>query len=187
MRQSWLLTIAVLGVASVALIVWSSTIEAPFVVLFLVVSAWAITVAVLSRPEAIRNGALICGSVLFSLGIVETYMYFANRSKIIITRTEPVEWRRNQTDIDIGSRPVPNTTITFEEALGGRRIDKVTYRFGSSGHSCTSSRCTLQSSILWLFLYVWSWSRGRSDASVLLCARSKRHLQRVQFRGRRLG
>jgi hypothetical protein len=133
MRPSRLLTIAVLVVASVILLGWSSTIEAPFVVYFLVASAWAITVAVLSRPEAVRNGALICGSVLFSMGLVETYMYYANRSQIIITRTEPIEWRRNQTDIDIGSRPVPNTTITFEEALGGRRIDKVTYRFGGSG------------------------------------------------------
>src|ERR1700675_2153997 len=110
MRPSRPLTIAVLVVASIILLGWSSTIEAPFVVFFLVASAWAITIAVLSRPEAVRNGALICGSVLFSMGLVETYMYYANRSQIIITRTQPVEWRRSQADIDIGSRPVPNTT-----------------------------------------------------------------------------
>jgi hypothetical protein len=112
---------------------WSSTIEAPFVVYFLVASAWAITIAVLSRREVLRSGALICSSVLFSMAVVETYTYYANRSQIIITRTKPVEWRRNQADIGIGSRPVPNTTITFEEALAGRTIDKVTYRFGGSG------------------------------------------------------
>jgi hypothetical protein len=33
----------------------------------------------------------------------------------------------------MGSQPVPNTTITFEESLGGRRIDDVTYRFDGSG------------------------------------------------------
>jgi len=133
MRPFRLLTIAVLVVASVILLGWSSTIEAPFVVFFLVASAWAIIIAVLSGPEAVRNGALICSSVLFSLAVVETYTYYANRSQIIITRTIPVEWRQNQTDLDIGSRPLPNTTITFEEALGGRRIDRVTYRFGGSG------------------------------------------------------
>src|ERR1700683_2141885 len=133
MRQSRLLTIAVLVLASIVLMGWSSTIEAPFGVYFLVASAWAITIAVLSRREVLRSGALICSSVLFSMAVVETYTYYANRSQIIITRTKPVEWRRNQADIDIGSRPVPNTTITFEEALAGRRIDKVTYRFGGSG------------------------------------------------------
>jgi hypothetical protein len=89
------------------------------------------TIALLSRPEVIRNGALICGSVFLSMALVETYTYYANRSQIIITRTIPVEWRRDETSI--GSRPVPNTTITFEESLGGQLIDKVTYRFDGSG------------------------------------------------------
>ena len=79
MRQSRLLTIAVLLLASIVLIEWSSTIEAPFVVFFLVASAWAITIAVLSRREFFRNGALICSSVLFSMAVVETYMYYSNR------------------------------------------------------------------------------------------------------------
>jgi hypothetical protein len=110
---------------------WSSTIEAPFIVYFLVASTWSITIALLSRPEVLRNGALMCGSVFLSMAVVETYMYYANRSQIIITRTIPVEWRRDETGM--GSQPVPNTTITFEESLGGRRIDDVTYRFDGSG------------------------------------------------------
>lgn len=131
MRQSKLLVIAVLVIASILLLEWSSTIEAPFIVYFLVASAWAITITLLSSPEALRNGALVCGSVLLSMALVETYMYYANRSQIIITRTIPVEWRRDETGM--GSQPVPNTTITFEESLGGRQIDEVTYKFDSSG------------------------------------------------------
>jgi hypothetical protein len=65
------------------------------------------------------------------MAVVETYMYYANRSQIIITRTIPVEWRRDETGM--GSQPVPNTTINFEESLGGRLIDDVTYRFDGSG------------------------------------------------------
>jgi hypothetical protein len=131
MRQSRLLAIAVLVIASIVLLEWSSRIEAPFVVYFLVASAWSITIALLSRPEVLRNGALVCGSVFFSMTLVETYMYYANRSQIIITRTIPVEWRRDETDI--GSQPVPNTTTEFEESLGGRLIADVTYKFDSSG------------------------------------------------------
>jgi hypothetical protein len=131
MRKSSLLIVAVLVVASIVLTGWSSWIEAPFIVYFLVAGAWAATIALLSRPEALRNGALIFSSVFFSMALVETYMYYANRSEIIITRTIPVEWRQDETDI--GSRPVPNTTATFEEALGGRLIDKVTYKFGDNG------------------------------------------------------
>src|SRR5277367_1258750 len=131
MRKSRLLFVAVLAIASIALIGWSSSLEAPFIIYFLVAGAWAATIALLSRPEALRNGALIGSSVFFSMALVETYMYFANRSEIIITRTVPIEWRRDETDI--GSQPAPNTTATFEEALGGRLIDKVTYRFGGNG------------------------------------------------------
>ena len=131
MRQSRLLAIAILVIASVVFLEWSSTIEAPFIVYFLVASVWSITIALLSRPEVLRDGALICGSVFLGMAVVETCMYYANRSQIIITRTIPVEWRRDETDM--GSQPVPNTTITFEEALGGRRIDDVTYRFDGSG------------------------------------------------------
>src|SRR3984957_12090935 len=131
MRQPRLITIAVLIIASVVLLRWSSSIEAPFIVYFLVASAGAITIALLSRPEVLRNGALICGSVLFSMALVETYMYYANRSQIIITKTIPVEWRRDE--MGMGSQPVPNTTITFEESLGGQLINDVTYRFDGSG------------------------------------------------------
>ena len=131
MRRSRLLTIAFLVVASIVFLRWSSTIEAPFIVYFLVASAGAITIALLSRPEVLRNGALICGSVLFSMALVETYMYYANRSQIIITKTIPVEWRRDE--MGMGSQPVPNTTITFEESLGGQLINDVTYRFDGSG------------------------------------------------------
>ena len=131
MRRSRLLAVTVLVVASIVLLGWSSTIEAPFIVYFLVASAGATTIALLSRPEVLRNGALICGSVLFSMALVETYMYYANRSQIIITKTIPVEWRRDETGM--GSQPVPNTTITFEESLGGQLINNVTYRFEGSG------------------------------------------------------
>src|SRR5271155_4100834 len=131
MRKSRLLFVTVLAIASIALTEWSSLIEAPFIIYFLVAGAWGATIALLSRPEALRNGALICSSVFFSMALVETYMYFANRSEIIITRTIPIDWRQDETDI--GSQPVPNTTTTFEEALGGRLIDKVTYRFGDNG------------------------------------------------------
>jgi hypothetical protein len=131
MRQSRLLAIAVLVVASIALLEWSSSIEAPFIVYFLVASASSMTIALLSRPEILRDGALMCGSVLFSMALVETYTYYVNRPQIIITRTIPVEWRRDETGM--GSQPMPNTTIKFEESLGGRLIDEVTYRFDRTG------------------------------------------------------
>ncbi|MGC1679504.1 MAG: hypothetical protein WA740_18370, partial [Candidatus Binataceae bacterium] len=94
-------------------------------------SAWAITIALLSRPEVVRNGALLCGSALFSMAVVEICMYYANRSQIIITTTIPIEWRRNETEI--GSSPVPNTTIVFKESLGGRLIGDVTYTIDANG------------------------------------------------------
>ena len=131
MRQSQLLAIAVFLVASIVFLEWSSRIEAPFVVYFLVAGAWATTIALLSGREVLRDGAVICASVFFSMAVVETGMYYANRSQIIITRTIPVEWRRDEADI--GSQPVPNTTTTFEESLGGRLIANVTYRFDGSG------------------------------------------------------
>lgn len=131
MRQYRLLAITALVGVSVLLLEWSARMEAPFVVFFLVASAWAIAIALLSRSEVIRNGALLCGSALFSMAIVETCMYFVNRSQIIITRTIPVEWRRNETGI--GSSPVPNTTIVFKESLGGRLIGNVTYTIDANG------------------------------------------------------
>ena len=123
--------LAVIVAASILLLEWSATIEAPFIVFFLVACAWAITIALLSSSELLRNGALICSSVLFSMAVVETCMYYANRSQIIITKTIPVEWRGNETDI--GSLPGPNTTTAFEEFLDGRLIAHVTYRFDANG------------------------------------------------------
>src|SRR5260370_18687406 len=84
-------SLAVIVVASIVLLEWSATIEAPFIVFFLVACAWTITIALLSSSELLRNGALMCSSVLFSMAVVETSMYYANRSQIIITRTIPVE------------------------------------------------------------------------------------------------
>ena len=49
-------------VASIVLLEWSSTIEAPFILYFLVASAWAIAIALLSPPEVLRDGALIIGA-----------------------------------------------------------------------------------------------------------------------------
>src|ERR1700693_737686 len=118
-------------VASILLLEWSARMDVPFVVFFLVACAWTTTIALLSHSELLRNGALMCGSVLFSMAVVETCMYYANRSQIIITRTIPIEWRENETDV--GSLPGPNTTTAFEEFLGGRRIAHVTYRFDANG------------------------------------------------------
>jgi hypothetical protein len=124
-------SVAIVVLASILLLEWSASMEAPFIVFFLVAFAWTITIALLSSSELVRNGALIGGSALFSVAVVETCMYFTNRSQIIITRTIPIEWRGSETDI--GSLPGPNTTIAFEEFLGGRLIDRVTYRFDANG------------------------------------------------------
>src|SRR5260370_37178744 len=124
-------TLSVVTVASILLLEWSARMDAPFVVFFLVASAWTITIALLSGSELLRNGALMCSSVLFSMAVVETCMFYANRSQIIITKTIPVEWRGAETDI--GSLPGPNTTTAFQEFLDGRLIAQVTYRFDANG------------------------------------------------------
>jgi len=92
----------------------------------------------------------------------------------------PVEWRRDKTDI--GSQPVPNTTITFEESLGGRRIDDVTYRFGGSG--LREIPAAVQGGPFRVVFFGCSFMFGHgveddSDAALLLCAESKRHLRGV--------
>jgi hypothetical protein len=125
------LAVTVELVASALLLEWSASVDVPFVVFFLVACAWTTTVAWLSHSELLRNGALICCSVLFSMAVVETCMYYANRSRIIITRTIPIEWRGSETDV--GSLPGPNSTTAFEEFLGGRLIADVTYRFDGNG------------------------------------------------------
>jgi hypothetical protein len=58
--QARLFALAVLVVASILLLEHAARMAAPFVAFFLVASAWAIAIALLSRPEALRNGALLC-------------------------------------------------------------------------------------------------------------------------------
>ena len=117
--------------ASFLLLVLTARMEAPFVVFFLVASAWAIAIAVLSRRESLRTGALLCSSVLFCLAVVETCLYCVSRSQIIVTRARPDSWRRNV--MGLGSLPVPNTVTEFTEFLDGRTIADVTYRIDASG------------------------------------------------------
>ena len=74
--------------------------DAPFIAFFLVANAWAIAIAVLSRNESLRNGAILCGSVLIGLAVVETCLYYATKSQVIITQTVPREWRRNAVGLD---------------------------------------------------------------------------------------
>jgi len=105
--------------------------DAPFAACFLVASAWTITIAALSRSDSLRKSALLCGSVFFSLFVVESCCYYITRTQIIITRTTPEAWRQNT--MDLGSFPVPNTATEFEEFLDGRLIADVTYRTDASG------------------------------------------------------
>jgi hypothetical protein len=105
--------------------------DAPFVPFFLLASAWAITIAVVSRAESFRNGAVLCGSILFSLAVVEACLYYATKSQVIITRTTTEAGRRNA--MGLGSLPTPNTATEFKEFLNGRLIADVTYRIDASG------------------------------------------------------
>ncbi|MGO9057689.1 MAG: hypothetical protein ACLQU2_09945 [Candidatus Binataceae bacterium] len=105
--------------------------DAPFIVLFLVAGAWATAIAVLGRRESLRNGALLCGSVLLSLAAVETCLYYVTRSQVIITKTVPPQWRRNAAGLDL--LPVPNTVTEFREFLDGRPIADVRYKIDASG------------------------------------------------------
>jgi hypothetical protein len=117
--------------ASFLLLERAARMEAPFVVFFLVASAWAIAIAVLARRESARNGALLCGSMFFCLAIVETCLYCVSKSQIIVTQTVPHTWRRNA--MGLGSLPVPNTVTEFKEFLDGRPITDVTYRINAGG------------------------------------------------------
>jgi hypothetical protein len=110
---------------------YAARLEAPFIVFFLVASTGVIAIAVLSHREYLRNGALLCGSVLFCLAAVETCLYFVSKSQIIVTKTVPQAWRHNT--VGLGSLPVPNTVTDFEEFLDGRLIADVTYRSNASG------------------------------------------------------
>ncbi len=92
--------------------------DVPFAAFFLGAIVWAVFIAMAPRSEALRNGALLCGSVLFSLAIVEVCFYYVTKSQIIITRTVPEAWRVNA--MGLGSLPVPNTATEFKEFLDGR-------------------------------------------------------------------
>jgi len=105
--------------------------EAPLVAFFLAASAWAVAIAVLSRRELLRNGALLCSSVLFCLAMVETGLYYVSKSQIIVTKTFPEAWRQNA--MGLGSLPVPNTSTEFKEFIDGRLVADVTYRIDASG------------------------------------------------------
>jgi hypothetical protein len=126
-----LLALAVPAFASVLFIERASTMEIPFAALLLTASAWMIVVALLARPEAVRNGTLLCSSVLFGLAVIETTLYFVARSQIIIVRTTPAPWRLNKRDI--GSMPFPNSRTEFREFLDGRLISRVTYTIEANG------------------------------------------------------
>jgi hypothetical protein len=117
--------------ASFLFLVLAARMEAPFVVFFLVASAWAMAIAALSRRVPLRNGALLCSSVLFCLAVVEICVYCVSKSQIIVTRTSPQAWRRDA--MGLGPLPVPNTAIEFTEFLDGRLIADVTYRIDASG------------------------------------------------------
>ena len=131
MRQSRLLALAVLGVASALGLRYGARMEAPFIIFFLLGSAWTVAIAWLFRSESLRNGALLCGSVLLSLTAVEACMYFATKSQIIVTKTAPKAWRRSVASL--GNLPAPNTATEFREFLDGRLIADVTYRIDANG------------------------------------------------------
>jgi hypothetical protein len=123
--------LAVSLVASFLLLKRAARMEAPFAVFFLLASAWAIAIAVMSRREPLRSGALLCSSVLFCLALVETCLYWVGRPQIIVTQTFPQAWRRNAPGL--GSLPMPNTATEFKEFIAGRLIADVTYRIDASG------------------------------------------------------
>jgi hypothetical protein len=99
--------------------------DAPFAAFFLTASVLAIAVAAFTRPETLRKAAVLCGSILFCLAIVESYLYFVTRSQIIITKTDPQAWPSDP--MGLGFIFEPNTEIRFREFLDGRLIGDVTY------------------------------------------------------------
>lgn len=97
----------------------------------MVTSGWTLAIAWAARREAVRNGALLCASLLFSLAIVETAVYYVARREMIITRTTPATWRIPVKDI--GAMPMASAATEFREFLAGRQIADVTYRVDASG------------------------------------------------------
>src|SRR5580658_3624624 len=92
LRQSRLFAVAVPLGTSVLFPQHAGRMDAPFVAFFLLASVWAIAIAALSRPEALRKCALLCSSLLFCLAVIETCLYHISKSQIIITRTTPQAW-----------------------------------------------------------------------------------------------
>jgi hypothetical protein len=131
LRQSRLLALAMLVGESFLFWHYRVRMEAPFIVFFLVLSAWTIAIAVLSRSEPLRNGALLCSSVLLSLAVVEACMYYVTKSQIIITGITPEVWLSSARSA--GSLPVPDTPLEFREFLAGRMIADVTYGIDANG------------------------------------------------------
>jgi hypothetical protein len=104
--------------------------DVPFVALFLLASGCAIAVALLSRSESLRKCALLCGSVLFSLALLEACFYYVAKSQIIVTKTNPETWRHDV--IGLGAIPLPDTATEFSEFLNGQLIGDVTYKIDSN-------------------------------------------------------
>jgi hypothetical protein len=126
-----LLALAVLAFTNIVFLEHASRMEVPFAAFFLTASVWTIVIALLARPEAVRNRALLCSSIFFGLAVIETFSYFVARSQIIITKTTPAIWRRDARDI--GSMPVPNSETEFREFLDGWLIVDVTYSIDANG------------------------------------------------------
>jgi hypothetical protein len=118
-------------VDSILLLNNSSKMEVPFAVILAALAVGMFAIAALACFEALRNSALLCVSVLLGLALLETSLYFAGKSQIILTRTVPETWRQNV--IGLGSFPTPKTTIEFREFLDGRMIGNVTYRIDGNG------------------------------------------------------
>lgn len=121
-----LFALTILALVSILILKHTSRMDAPFAAFFLVASVWTMALGLLCCPEALRNLALLCSSILFSLAVVEVRFYYTFKSAIIVTKTYPEEWRRNTASL--GSLPVPKTATNFEEFLDGRLLADVTYR-----------------------------------------------------------
>jgi hypothetical protein len=128
--QSRLVALAAPVLVTVLYYKCSARMDAPFVAFFLVAFLWAITIALRLRSDILRTGALFCSSVLFSLAVIETSLYFVSKSQIILTKTNPEAWRQNV--MGLGSLPAPNSATEFKELLNGRVIADVTYKIDAN-------------------------------------------------------
>ena len=126
-----LLALALAALTSILLLELAAKTAAPLVAVLLLAGTWSLGAALLSRFESLRNCALFGSSLLFGLAIFEFCMFYVSKSQIIVTKTTPEVWRQFATDV--GSRPIPNTAIRFQEFLDGREIADVTYRIDAKG------------------------------------------------------